>query len=970
VLLPILCPNGSIQLQKFSRVEAELITSIVLDNDQSVLSILDDCAKDLGIRKADAALRHVQDFEYVREKMQYLIGPDERSKGYISLIPGAVYTVKTSTEHARRIKTAMAISIALAAVALFAVSTLVAIYVNQPVPLESIEIEDDNSEIPVGKYYDIPFSIQPLGADTTGIRCTASPSANVLECITTPSSIRILLDPSFNEPELRITCYAGNVKDEAIIPVRNDLDINLYSNKTVVSPGFEFKMQASVDCDIDIAIDWEYDHKQITTSKELGTQLTATVNWNIDKDEIPVTATISGTPIKTTAYIRVDALPSIKGNVPSATIDAGGSDILSVEVSPSAYPYDNVEWTSDSEWVSINTGKGKEVTVNVAQTATSGDCAIITANASGLIQIFKVTVGKDMGARIETVGNCNNLGPGSEFTVSFTTDSKFIDLSNLRIESEPEGQLVTVTQKGTTATVTVLDFVSKGEFKILAKLGDRIIAEKIFEVSTPTAIAFSPISDIYNGDTFTLTASLNVEGYSNRIVWEIEDDTASVILLNSMGPTVTGKVSLTAEGTQTFTLRATVSDTDVSQSVTLEIKSRALSISDASSETIAPNSSFTVYAYGYEDQEDVSYEWSVESTDAVKESISSDNVCIIDVLATAELNDCITVRVRISGTGIYAEKIFNVNFDPYSGYGKIFGVEDLLKIGDNLSGSYILMNDINMGGSYWSPIGYDEASRSYSAFTGTFLGSDHWISNFHLTQPSKDKDGNSYTGFFSIIGAGGSVSGLRLSGNADIISLTKDFKDTVFAGMLAGQNSGDVNGICVSGTITYNNSKVKTAEAINLGGVVGLSYGSVSNSHSNVSISAYASATVVGGVVGGVMSGSVSRCVFDGGVFGYAIDDYSHIAFVGGIVGYSGFAYSVFDGWFFGAGTHNTNYKVASDISISKCVCSGNVVASGDYNWMASYHSGGIIGDLDGKFDITVISECTYNGGGALVGNR
>ena len=64
----------------------------------------------------------------------------------------------------------------------------------------------------------------------------------------------------------------------------------------------------------------------------------------------------------------------------------------------------------------------------------------------------------------------------------------------------------------------------------------------------------------------------------------------------------------------------------------------------------------------------------------------------------------------------------------YYPYIPIRTVDDLINVSSNLRGNYILMNDLDLGGMEWTPIG-----TSGSAFTGTFDGNGYAISNFKIT---------------------------------------------------------------------------------------------------------------------------------------------------------------------------------------------------------------------------------------------
>lgn len=77
-----------------------------------------------------------------------------------------------------------------------------------------------------------------------------------------------------------------------------------------------------------------------------------------------------------------------------------------------------------------------------------------------------------------------------------------------------------------------------------------------------------------------------------------------------------------------------------------------------------------------------------------------------------------------------------------TGYTAIYTAEDLNNIRNNMSGKYILMNDIDLSGVDWTPIGIADTSVSpniFTPFTGTLDGNGYVISNMHVngTQESK-----------------------------------------------------------------------------------------------------------------------------------------------------------------------------------------------------------------------------------------
>ena len=170
---------------------------------------------------------------------------------------------------------------------------------------------------------------------------------------------------------------------------------------------------------------------------------------------------------------------------------------------------------------------------------------------------------------------------------------------------------------------------------------------------------------------------------------------------------------------------------------------------------------------------------------------------------------------------------------------------DLDATREDLDGYYFLMNDLDSttagyeelasptanGGNGWQPIG-----NFTDSFTGTFDGQGYEIRDLFINRPDKYS-----VGLFDWVGQDGVI---------------KDI--------------GVVNAI-VTG---YDN----------VGGLVGWSYGTVSNSYSTGSVTGTVSAHEpgdVGGVGGvlGINAGNVSHCYSTGSVTGYEA--------VGGLVGYS-----------------------------------------------------------------------------------
>ena len=247
---------------------------------------------------------------------------------------------------------------------------------------------------------------------------------------------------------------------------------------------------------------------------------------------------------------------------------------------------------------------------------------------------------------------------------------------------------------------------------------------------------------------------------------------------------------------------------------------------------------------------------------------------------------------------------------------------DLDAVRDNLSGSYILMNDLDSTtagydelasetasmGMGWKPIGNVNAT-----FTGGFDGQGLEIKNLFINRPDEEE-----VGLFGHVGEGGTVRNVGLT-NINVTALA-------VAGGIAGNNGGTV-------TDSYSTGSV-TALAVVGGGLVGDNSGTVANSYSTGSVTGD---STIGGVVG-MNNDTVSDCYFMGSIGGRQE--------VGGLIGRN-------DG-----GT------------VSGCHATGNIASGEEFGAMM----GGLVG-LNGGITSNSYAECSVTGGevhgdslGGLVG--
>lgn len=190
----------------------------------------------------------------------------------------------------------------------------------------------------------------------------------------------------------------------------------------------------------------------------------------------------------------------------------------------------------------------------------------------------------------------------------------------------------------------------------------------------------------------------------------------------------------------------------------------------------------------------------------------------------------------------------------------ISGKEDFIKIYEDLTASYVLMADIDFGGETMEPIGHfeprsdepedAETPDSSLAFTGTFEGNGHILSNF--TIDATDKNG---VGLFGCItGEGSWVKNLKV--------------DTV--NVKGGNYTGGVVGFADFGS--YLEGIILTGEnsvegKFLVGGIAGASHADIVNctAAANVALSED-HMQGAGIIVGGQEDGNLENCTAEGSV--------------------------------------------------------------------------------------------------------
>ena len=294
----------------------------------------------------------------------------------------------------------------------------------------------------------------------------------------------------------------------------------------------------------------------------------------------------------------------------------------------------------------------------------------------------------------------------------------------------------------------------------------------------------------------------------------------------------------------------------------------------------------------------------------------------------------------------------------------ISAIADLLRIDQNLSGNYVLTNDIDLSNiRNLTPIGTEK-----EPFTGTFDGNGHKITGLTINKTDSEAQG-----LFGYVGSGGTVKNLTVSGNVSV-SGTGDY-----VGSVVGFNKGGtVENCCNTGEVSVSGTGIR------IGGVVGQNNGGTVENCCNTGVVS-GSVEIVGGVVGFNESGTVKNCYntgevsddvgFTGGVVGYNVagtvencyntGEVSDGGSAGGVVGYSGGTVK---------NCYNTG-EVSGDVSAGGVVGYSGGTVTNCYNTGAvngDGSAGGVVGSSGDTVTNCYYLEDTADGGigdGSYTGN-
>ncbi|MEC4682868.1 MAG: filamentous hemagglutinin N-terminal domain-containing protein [Nitrospirota bacterium] len=255
---------------------------------------------------------------------------------------------------------------------------------------------------------------------------------------------------------------------------------------------------------------------------------------------------------------------------------------------------------------------------------------------------------------------------------------------------------------------------------------------------------------------------------------------------------------------------------------------------------------------------------------------------------------------------------------------------------NNSSVCIVLMANINLGGTSWTPLGNGSSSSNY--FTGTFDGQGHTVSGYTITASNSNG-----TGFIGYLGSGGTVENLGVEGtvNGGTYHNIGGVVGTNYGTVKGSWNTGSVSGDCyVGGVVGENSGAVKNSYntgnvsgGSNVGGVVGYNNGgTVETSYNTGSVG-------VGNFVGGVVGSNNSKVEYsynNGSVCGFFE--------VGGVAGTN-------------SGTVETSYNTGSVVGGNYV---GGVAGTNGGTVETSYNTGSVSGGSIGG------GVAGYNNGGTV----
>jgi len=449
-----------------------------------------------------------------------------------------------------------------------------------------------------------------------------------------------------------------------------------------------------------------------------------------------------------------------------------------------------------------------------------------TNNPIGRFQLSGELAGASLtGATITVTGTRINV---SNLKIWSSTDATFNSGSDTQLNSQSDGSTVTfsgfsssISTSGTYYFITA-DLASTSSGTIALTIGSQANL-----TISGGAIASSFSNAALSSGTITIIPSREINLKGNGVSIVDGDVTPDLADFTDFGNTnfVSGSI------VRTFTIENLASGiltlTDASPYVVISGATTEFSLTTPPSGTISGSSSTTFQ---------ITFNPTSVGLKSATASIANDD------------GDENPYNFSIQGTGDPAGT--GTSLDPYliSNLDELKWVAEKTNTGNNFSGKYLKQTaDIDISSvSNWTKIG----TTTTVYFSGTYDGDNHLITGLSITSTT-----DSYNGLFGVIGSGGTVKNLGVTG----ASLSGS---TAGLGILAGYNfGGTVDNCYTTGTVTTSHN--------NPGGLLGSSSGTVTKCYSTATVTATgATSNNVGGLIGAGLniSGSISQCYSTGNV--------------------------------------------------------------------------------------------------------
>ena len=246
--------------------------------------------------------------------------------------------------------------------------------------------------------------------------------------------------------------------------------------------------------------------------------------------------------------------------------------------------------------------------------------------------------------------------------------------------------------------------------------------------------------------------------------------------------------------------------------------------------------------------------YGASSLQSIQSEINARSDEITRLVSNTEFNNVKLFDGEPERTGDFIQAVRPLTEDEAiaQGYTIITTADELQAMQYDLSGKYILMNDIDLSGYEWTPVG----NNDMGPFKGVFNGNGKVVKNLSINRPSETMQG-----FF------GKASNAIIK-NVGLENVDISCKEDS-AGLLAGTGSN------ASITNCYVTGKLKGYASVS--GLASNLRGTVEACYTNVSISVSTGGN--GGLIGKFAGGSIKNSYSEGNMYGM------HSGMSGGFIG-------------------------------------------------------------------------------------